>query len=316
VETTVVVKDLTKRFGSFVSVDRVTFSVSRGEVFGFLGPNGAGKSTTMRMLCGLLTPTSGEGRVAGFDVAREPDRVKERIGYMSQRFSLYEDLTPMENLMFYGGIYRLAGQKLRDRIDFAIEMADLSVFKGRMTRELPGGWKQRLALGCALLHEPGVVFLDEPTGGVDPVSRRQFWGLIDGLSEAGVTVFVTTHLLDEAEYCTRIGMMNAGRLIALGSPDDLRKRFIPRPVYEVVVSDPIRAVAFLEQEAWVRFASIAGASVHVEIEEGGDASAVKTRIVSFLREHHLSPSEPEPVVPSLDDVFITAIERANGCSGV
>ncbi|MBI4531180.1 MAG: ABC transporter ATP-binding protein [Candidatus Latescibacteria bacterium] len=315
-ETAIVVKELTKTFGSFVSVDRVTFSVTRGEVFGFLGPNGAGKSTTIRMLCGLLKPTSGEGRVAGFDIDREPDRVKERIGYMSQRFSLYEDLTPMENLMFYGGVYRLTGQKLRDRIDFAVEMADLKTFQDRMTRALPGGWKQRLALGCALLHEPEIVFLDEPTGGVDPVSRRQFWGLIDALSGAGVTVFVTTHLLDEAEYCARIGMMSAGRLIAIGSPGELRKRFMPRSVYEVTVSNPIRAVTFLEQEPWVRLASILGMSIHVEIEEGwisggGDDSEVKAHIVSFLQEHRLSPSEPEPVVPSLDDVFITAIERAN-----
>lgn len=336
----VAVHDLSKMFGSFVSVDHVSFSVARGEVFGFLGPNGAGKSTIIRMLCGLLTPTSGKGQVAGFDIESESDRVKERIGYMSQRFSLYEDLTPVENLLFYGGVYGLRGDRLRSRVEHSLDVAELQDQRDRMTRDLPVGWRQRLALGCSLLHEPDIVFLDEPTSGVDPVSRRRFWELIYTVSRSGTTVFVTTHYLDEAEYCDRIGLMNEGRLIALGSPDELRRRFTPDPVYRVTASDPYKAVSLLQAQSWVAMASASGTSLHVEIGEGvQDAGngqeagegvpavaslpapadraarnpvpspAAITRLKSFLEEHNLDPTDPELVVPSLDDVFLVAVRH-------
>lgn len=218
----VVVENLEKRFGRFVAVDRVSFQVARGEVFGFLGPNGAGKSTTIRMLCGILTPSGGRGTVAGFDVRTQPEQIKAHIGYMSQRFSLYQDLTVEENIDFYGGIYRIPPEKRRERKEWVIEMAGLTNHRRQLTGVLSGGWKQRLALGCAILHEPPIIFLDEPTSGVDPISRRQFWDLIYDLSGRGVTVFVTTHYMDEAEYCNRIGLIYRGELIALGTPHELK----------------------------------------------------------------------------------------------
>ena len=218
----VVVENLEKRFGSFVAVDRVSFRIERGEVFGFLGPNGAGKSTTIRMLCGILAPSGGSGAVAGFDIRTQPELVKTQIGYMSQKFSLYQDLTVEENIDFYGGIYRIPPEKRRQRKEWVIEMAGLTEHRRRPTSILSGGWKQRLALGCAILHEPPVVFLDEPTSGVDPISRRRFWDLIYEMSGRGVTVFVTTHYMDEAEYCNRLGLIYRGELIALGTPHELK----------------------------------------------------------------------------------------------
>ena len=216
------VDHLTKRFGRFTAVDNVTFNVARGEILGFLGANGAGKTTIIRMLCGLLTPTSGRATVGGFDAARQSEQVKCNIGYMSQKFSLYPDLTVVENLTFFGGVYGLSVPKLRERTAWALDMAGLHGREKSLTSELSGGWRQRLALGCAILHEPKIVFLDEPTSGVDPVSRRSFWELIDKLAEAGTTVFVTTHYLDEAEYCNHVMLIHAGRLIAGGSPQELK----------------------------------------------------------------------------------------------
>lgn len=231
------VRDLSKHFGAFKAVDRVSFTVDRGEIFGFLGSNGAGKTTVIRMLCGLLAPTSGEARVLGLDVAREPEAVKRRIGYMSQRFSLYEDLTVAQNVRFFGGVYGLGGSRLGERAAWALETARLTGKDGLLTRDLPGGWKQRLALACALLHQPEVVFLDEPTGAVDPISRRRFWRLIDALADSGATVFVTTHYLDEAEHCHRLALMHAGRLLALGTVSELRDAYVaaagPRPDHDV-----------------------------------------------------------------------------------
>jgi len=218
------VSGLTKKFGAFTAVNSVSFQVAKGEIFGFLGANGAGKSTTIRMLCGLLSPTAGGAIVGGFSVGTQPEKVKERIGYMSQKFSLYEDLTVVENIRFFGGIYGLGRSRIRTRLPWILEMAGLKGREHSLTRELAGGWKQRLALGCALLHEPEIVFLDEPTGGVDPVSRRRFWDLIYDLSVRGVTVFVTTHYLDEAEYCHRIMLMHAGEIIAGGSPRELKDK--------------------------------------------------------------------------------------------
>lgn len=224
----VTVENLEKRFGSFTAVDRVSFQVRPGEVFGFLGPNGAGKSTTIRMLCGILAPSGGSGVVAGFDIKSQPELVKTKIGYMSQKFSLYQDLTVEENINFYGGIYRIPPEKRKQRKEWVIEMAGLADHRRRPTAILSGGWKQRLALGCAILHEPPVVFLDEPTSGVDPISRRRFWDLIYDLSGQGVTVFVTTHYMDEAEYCNRLGLIYRGRLIALGTPHELKSE-LARP---------------------------------------------------------------------------------------
>ncbi len=218
----VVVENLEKRFGSFVAVNRISFQVARGEIFGFLGPNGAGKSTTIRMLCGILAPTAGRGTVAGFDIRTQAEQIKANIGYMSQKFSLYQDLTVEENIDFYSGIYRILAEKKRQRKEWVIEMSGLAGHRRSLTAILSGGWRQRLALGCAILHEPPIVFLDEPTSGVDPISRRQFWDLIYDLSGKGVTVFVTTHYMDEAEYCNRLGLIYRGELIALGTPHELK----------------------------------------------------------------------------------------------
>src|SRR5512147_1328419 len=212
VDNAIAVRDLTRRFGDFVAVDRVTFDVAEGEIFGFLGSNGAGKSTTIRMLCGLLTPTSGTARVGGVDVTRDPEGVKRRIGYMSQRFSLYELLTVDQNIRFFAGLYGIKGTRYAERRAFVLEMAGLKGREQMLARELSGGWRQRLALGCAILHEPPILFLDEPTGGVDPISRREFWQLIDRLSQTGVTVLVTTHYLDEAERCQRVALMHRGTI--------------------------------------------------------------------------------------------------------
>ncbi|HUV60323.1 MAG TPA: ABC transporter ATP-binding protein [Desulfatiglandales bacterium] len=215
------VEDLEKRFGRFVAVDRITFSVKRGEIFGFLGPNGAGKSTTIRMLCGIITPTSGYGRVAGHDIFSDAEEIKHSIGYMSQKFSLYEDMTPFENIRFYLGIYNVPLEQWEDRIEWVLDMTQLQDVRHRITRELPPGWRQRLALGCALLHRPEILFLDEPTSGVDPITRQNFWGFINHLAQDGMTVFVTTHYMDEARNCQKIIMINEGRIVATGSPSEI-----------------------------------------------------------------------------------------------
>lgn len=234
--TSVEVKDLVKRFGDFTAVDRVSFSVTEGEIFGFLGSNGAGKTTTIRMLCGLLRPTEGEARVAGYDVYDQPEQIKNRIGYMSQKFSLYDELTVEENIDFFSGAYGLSGFSRRQRKNVILEMMDLQAKRDTMTRLLPGGWKQRLALGCAIVHEPAVLFLDEPTSGVDPVARRAFWESIYQLSKRGHTLFVTTHYMDEAEYCNRLALMHAGRIIALDSPEGLRATARQASIEDIFVS--------------------------------------------------------------------------------
>ncbi len=229
------VENLVKRFGDFVAVDNVSFTVRRGEVFGFLGPNGAGKSTTIRILCGLLRPTSGVGHVSGFDISTEPETIRRNIGYMSQKFSLYDDLTVEENIDFFSGIYGVADERRDERKAYALRMADLEDRRSTMTRLLAGGYKQRLALACAILHEPPVLFLDEPTSGVDPIARRKFWELIHQLSSAGQTVFVTTHYMDEAEYCHRLALMYQGRIAALGAPAELKQQMGLGSMEEVFV---------------------------------------------------------------------------------
>lgn len=232
----VIAKDLSRRFGKFVAVDAISFTVSRGEIFGFLGANGAGKTTTIKMLCGLLLPSSGTATVAGFDIYRQTDAIKQNIGYMSQKFSLYEDLTVLENIEFYGGIYGLSRQELKIAGEKAIQATGLGDHVKKLTRDIPLGWKQRLALSCAILHRPQILFLDEPTGGVDPISRREFWHLIYELAEAGTTVFVTTHYMDEAEYCNRLSIMHDGKIIALGAPGELKSQHGQNTIEDVFIA--------------------------------------------------------------------------------
>ena len=305
-ENSIEVRELTKVFGKFVAVDRVSFSVEKGKIFGFLGANGAGKSTTIRMLCGILNPTSGSAMVGGFDIEREPERVKEHIGYMSQKFSLYEDLTVAENIDFFGGVYGLSRDSIRRIAPRVAETAGLRGRENSLTRELSVGWKQRLALGCAMLHEPEIVFLDEPTGGVDPVSRRNFWELINRMSESGVTVFVTTHYLDEAEYCNDIRLIHAGRLVAGGSPQEMKKKYIRNPVLEVECDRVVDALELLQKEAWVLETSIFGSYLHVSVE---DEAAARDRIRKVLEARGIAVRRVDRIMPSLEDVFIQRIEE-------
>jgi ABC-2 type transport system ATP-binding protein len=297
--------DLTRAFGAFTAVDRLSLSVAEGEVYGFLGSNGAGKTTAIRMLCGLLAPTSGRARVLGFDLASEPAEIQRRIGYMSQRFSLYEDLTVAQNLRFFGGVYGLGGRALAEREGWALRMADLSGRQDLLTRSLPGGWKQRLALACALLHRPRVLFLDEPTSGVDPLSRRRFWRLIDELAGEGVTAFVTTHYLDEAEHCHRLGLMHAGRLIAQGTVDDLRQAFAGRTLLEVTCPRTLEALEDLQRQEWVEEAAAFGSRIH--LVAAADAGA-RARVLERLARTGNVPAAAEPVLPSLEDVFLHHVE--------
>ena len=305
------VRGLTRRFGEFVAVDNLTFDVRRGEIFGFLGSNGAGKSTTIRMLCGLLRPTSGSATVGGIDVARNPEGVKQRIGYMSQRFSLYELLTVDENIRFFGGIYGLDAARLARRREFVLEMAGLHGREGTLARDLSGGWRQRLALGCAILHEPTILFLDEPTGGVDPLSRRQFWRLIDGLSAENVTVLVTTHYLDEAERCHRVALIHAGALATLGTPAEVKAIFSGRPIYEVRSTDPVAVMRTLDEMAEVEKTSLFGTAVHAVLRSEGTGPAA---IAERLRRAGLTVESIEPVAASLEDVFLDVVERAGRAS--
>lgn len=302
------VDQLTRRFGDFVAVDRVSFNVARGEVFGFLGSNGAGKSTTIRMLCGLLRPTSGQAFVDGIDVGKDPEGVKKRIGYMSQRFSLYEALTVDENIQFYAGLYGLRGDRLAERRRFVLEMAGLVGREKQLTGELAGGWRQRLALGCALLHEPPLLFLDEPTGGVDPVSRRDFWRLIDDLSRDGTTVLVTTHYMDEAERCDRVAIIQAGRLAALGTIAELKGVFADRPILEIRSADPMRAMAVADALPTVEKTSLFGTAVHAVLRHGGDEAHSGLR--DAMAAGGIVIDGLEVVVPSLDDVFLDVVDRA------
>jgi len=301
----VTLKDLTKRFGDFVAVDRVNLEVRKGEIFGFLGPNGAGKSTTIRMLCGILTPSSGSGTVAGFDIIRDAERIKANIGYMSQKFSLYEDLTVEENIDFYSGIYRIPAERKLERKEWVIEMAGLAEHRAARTAILSGGWKQRLALGCAILHEPPIIFLDEPTSGVDPISRRNFWDLIYHLAEQGVTVFVTTHYMDEAEYCDRLGLIYRGEMIALGAPEELKSRFMREEVIEVICERPHEAMGFIEEISGIRHAALFGKGLHVVAE---DSVKAIPEITETLTAKGFEVIRTEKIIPSLEDVFVSLIE--------
>ncbi|TLY29329.1 MAG: ABC transporter ATP-binding protein [Ignavibacteria bacterium] len=301
------VRHLTKKFGEFVAVNDVSFTVKRGVIFGFLGANGAGKSTTIRMLCGLLRPTSGEAVVGGYDVNAETEKVKLNIGYMSQRFSLYDDLTVEQNIRFFGGVYGLRNSHLDERLEWVLKMADLRGREKSLTGTLAGGWKQRLALGCAILHEPRIVFLDEPTGGVDPISRRAFWELINELSSEGITVLVTTHFLDEAEYCNDIVLINAGKLIAGGSPTELKTQRIKRPILEVTpTGGVVEALETLREKVWAIETSVFGTSLHVMVD---DEEEGRRLIEQTLREKGIGVQHIERIVPSLEDVFLYVLEK-------
>jgi ABC-2 type transport system ATP-binding protein len=300
------VRGLTRRFGAFAAVSDLTFDVRQGEIFGFLGSNGAGKSTTIRMLCGLLRPTAGIARVGGIDVGRDPEAVKQRIGYMSQRFSLYEKLTVDQNINFFGGVYGLRGERLAARRAFALDMAGLHGREATLTRELSAGWRQRLSLGCAILHEPPIVFLDEPTSGVDPLSRRRFWRLIKQLARGGTTVLVTTHYLDEAEHCDRIAIIHAGRLAALGTPAELKDMFADRLILAIRAPNPVEAMHRLDEIPAIEKTSIFGTSVHAVLRTR-DISP--TTIAAQLRDAGIE-AEIKVVEPSLEDVFLDVVERS------
>jgi ABC-2 type transport system ATP-binding protein len=300
--------NLTKKFGNFTAVNNLGFTVKQGEIFGFLGANGAGKSTTIRMMCGLLQSTSGTAVVGGHDINTQTEELKLNIGYMSQKFSLYDDLTVEQNIRFFGGVYGLRNARLRERMDWVLKMADLKGREDSLTRNLSGGWKQRLALGCAILHEPKIVFLDEPTGGVDPVSRRNFWELINQLSSQGITVLVTTHFLDEAEYCNDIILINAGRLIAGGSPVELKTKHIKNPILEVVVlqSGIVEALELIRAQPWAMETSVFGTKLHVMVD---DESKGTRLIKKALQEQNIEVEHIERIVPSLEDVFLYLLEH-------
>ncbi len=304
----VVARDLTRTFGGFTAVERVSFAVRRGEIFGFLGSNGAGKTTTIRMLCGLLAPTSGSAAVLDFDVASQASAIKRRIGYMSQRFSLYNDLTVEENLRFWGGSYGLFGARIADRMRWAVETAGLADRRGALVRSLPGGYRQRLALVGALLHEPPIVFLDEPTGGVDPEARRRFWDLIDELVGGGTTVFVTTHYMDEAERCHRVALMHAGRLLALDGVPELKRLFPKGTIVEVRCGRPAQAMAGLEGLPGVTEVALFGNALHVVVSEASVAGGLHAALATL----GCPDASVREISPSLEDVFIRVIARAEG----
>jgi ABC-2 type transport system ATP-binding protein len=301
----VVAQGLSKTFGTFTAVDRLDLSISKGEVVGFIGPNGAGKSTTIRMLCGLLRPSAGRAMVAGFDVGREPEAVREHIGYMSQKFSLYGDLTARENLRFFSGLYRVPRHETEERMRQAIAMAGLEGREDALVRTLAGGWKQRLALGCAILHRPPVLFLDEPTSGVEPEARRNFWDLIHRLASEGVTILVSTHYMDEAEYCNRIALINAGTLVAVGSPGELRRRDLGGTLYEFDCSALGAAMAALRQAPGVIDAAIFGDKLHVLLGQTGDVA----KLVALLAHEGITAASPRAITPSLEDVFVQLVSR-------
>lgn len=301
------VNNLSKKFGSFTAVDNVSFTVKKGEIFGFLGANGAGKSTTIRMLCGILEPTSGDALVGGFSVMNEPDKVKQHIGYMSQKFSLYNDLSVEENIRFFGGVYGLNDDVLEDRKKWALEIANLKGKEKILTGSLPGGIKQRLALGTAVIHRPGIVFLDEPTSGVDPISRRNFWSLINDLSAEGTTVLVTTHYLEEAEYCNNIILINAGRLIAEGSSQNLKTNYLTNTILEIECDRVVDAMEILEKQDFVDETSIFGNNLHLSVN--GKYTTDKQIVNLLSQQNSINIFRINKIIPTLEDVFIHLLEK-------
>ncbi|MDK2741634.1 MAG: ABC transporter ATP-binding protein [Nitrospira sp.] len=300
--TAVSVRDLVKRFGDFVAVDHINLEARAGEVVGFLGPNGAGKSTTIRMLCGLLRPTAGQALVAGYDVAREAEQVRRHIGYMSQKFSLYNDLRVIENIRFFGSMYDVPAAMFKEREAWVLEMAGLVGRESTVTGTLPSGWKQRLALGCAVLHRPPILFLDEPTSGVDPISRRQFWELIHAMAADGVTVLVTTHYMDEAEYCNRLILIFHGRIVASGSPSELKQQTMTGELL-LIECDPLgRALDALQHVPDIRDLAVFGNALHVVVQH---AQTAIPHLRAVLSGQGVAVSRIEPIRPSLEDVFVS-----------
>jgi len=300
-------KNLTKKFGDFVAVDNVNLANPRGEIFGFLGPNGAGKTTTIRMLLGLLNPTSGSASVLGFDTVRQINEIRHRIGYMSQKFSLYNDMKVEENLNFFGGIYGVSGKRLRQRKEYILHMAGLEGRERELTKNLSGGWKQRLALGTAIIHSPDMLFLDEPTAGVDPISRRAFWDLLYELAEGGTTHFITTHYMDEAEHCQNLAFIQRGRLVAQGSPQEIKETHMPGEVLEIDCATPDKAIQILREMDLFAEVALYGAQIHVVTTQDADAKAQIKLISQTLADEQIPVHSLDRIVPSLEDVFIASV---------
>lgn len=300
------VKSLTKKFGDFTSVNSISFDVEKGEIFGFLGANGAGKSTTIRMLCGILEPTSGNAIVGGNSVKINPDAVKQNIGYMSQKFSLYNDLTVGENIDFFGGVYGLEGNRFKQQKEWVLKIANLNGKENLLTSSLPGGIKQRLALGTAVIHQPKIVFLDEPTSGVDPISRRSFWELINLLSEQGTTVFVTTHYLEEAEFCNNLMLIDSGNIIAGGTPKELKTKYLNQPIFEIESDDVVTALEVLESQSFSSETSIFGNHIHVITNENFSG---KEQIKTALSSKNITVKRIDEIVPTLEDVFVHLLSQ-------
>jgi len=303
------VKSLSKVFGNFKAVNDISFNVKQGEIFGFLGANGAGKSTTIRMLIGILEPSSGDAIVGGYSIKNQPDLVKTQIGYMSQKFSLYNDLTVEENIRFFAGVYGLTGKKYDERKKWVLKVADLEGKEKLLTGSLPGGIKQRLALGTAVIHEPKIVFLDEPTSGVDPISRRNFWDLINDLSAAGTTVLVTTHYLDEAEFCNDIILINAGKLIAQGTAKELKTNYIKNTILEIESDKVVESMEILEKEDWIGETSIFGNYIHVILNDNLKGEEDIREILTS--KHSIAVHRVDKIIPTLEDVFIHLLEKDN-----
>lgn len=303
----VIAEGLTKTFGSFTAVNKLDLTIAKGEIVGFIGPNGAGKSTTIRLLCGLLRPSAGRARVAGYDVGRDPEAVRSHIGYMSQKFSLYGDLTVRENLRFFGGLYLVPRRDIDERMSTAVTMAGLEGREDALVRTLAGGWKQRLALGCAILHRPPVLFLDEPTSGVEPQARRLFWELIHHLASDGVTILVSTHYMEEAEYCNRIALINAGKLVASGGPGELRRQALGGVLFELECTAGA-AMEALRELPEVIDASIFGDKLHVLLPDAEAAAELRP----FLARHGIEAAAPRRITPSLEDVFVQLVTRPHG----
>ncbi len=302
------VKNLTKKFGKFTAVNNISFNVKQGEIFGFLGANGAGKTTTIKMLCGILTPTEGDALVAGISVSKQPDKIKQRIGYMSQKFSLYNDLTVGENIEFFGGVYGLDPDLLRKRKHWALEIAGLKGKEKILTAELPGGIKQRLALGTAVIHKPPIVFLDEPTSGVDPIARRQFWELINQLAQENTTVIVTTHYLEEAEYCNHLILMDSGKIIASGDASELKNNYLKKTIYELECNASLSALEILEKNNIGDEITMYGNAIHIIASE---EEPVEAKVQELLKSKGFTGASIKKIQPTLDDVFVHLLESKN-----
>nr|WP_300091582.1 ABC transporter ATP-binding protein [Sedimentibacter sp.] len=311
-ENAIEIRNFTKLFGEFVAVNNVSFDVKKGEVFGFLGPNGSGKTTVIRMILGLLNPTSGSGHILGCDIAQDREKLRSRIGYMSQKFSLYEELTVEENLDFYGGIYCIPNNKLKEKKKEILIMADLKGREKMIVSNLSGGWKQRLALGCSIIHDPEILLLDEPTGGVDPIARRQFWDIIYNLSKQGVTILVTTHYMDEAEHCNSIGFLYYGNILSLDTPNNMKEKIIDGQIVEIKSDKTLKAIELLKKKDYVKDASVYGAGIHAMVEKNTELDD----LVLYLNGNDAVVHSIRKVKPTLEDVFVFLVESEKRKNGV